>query len=133
MSLMTFNMFVKSSIALIFVIGIPFFVNAEICFDKVCEYEMVLRWERTMVYRTETKGFEVEMKDGQMKIKSNSLRQNDEEIGDVVDPSRVITADGYERNIITINGQFPGPTLEVVKGSQVGTVLLPYHFMLNFF
>ena len=31
----------------------------------------------------------------------------------------VITADGIKRNVIVINGQFPGPTLEVAEGSQV--------------
>ena len=33
----------------------------------------------------------------------------------------VITADGVKRNVIVINGQFPGPTLEVAEGSQVHT------------
>ena len=35
--------------------------------------------------------------------------------------SDVITADGVKRNVIVINGQFPGPTLEVAEGSQVHT------------
>ena len=40
-------------------------------------------------------------------------------IGRVVPPDRVITADGYVRDVIVINDQFPGPTLEVMEGSQV--------------
>ena len=31
----------------------------------------------------------------------------------------VITANGVKRNVIVVNGQFPGPTLEVAEGSQV--------------
>ena len=33
----------------------------------------------------------------------------------------VITADGVQRPLITINGVFPGPTLEVIEGSEVST------------
>ena len=40
-------------------------------------------------------------------------------VGMIVDPAEVITADGIPRNIITINGQFPGPTLEVMEHAQV--------------
>ena len=109
----------KASSIFIILAGIILFANAEICFEKVCEYEMVLRWERTMVYRTNDKAFDVKMEDGQMKLTSNSLRVDDEEIGETVDPSKVITADGFERDVITINGGFPGPTIEVVKGAQV--------------
>ncbi len=31
----------------------------------------------------------------------------------------VLTADGVKRNVIIINGQFPGPSIEVAEGSQV--------------
>ena len=33
--------------------------------------------------------------------------------------SDVITADGFSRNVIVINEQFPGPTIEVMEGVQV--------------
>ena len=36
----------------------------------------------------------------------------------------VITADGVKRNVIVINGQFPGPTLEVAEGSHVSWKLI---------
>ena len=35
----------------------------------------------------------------------------------------VITADGVQRPLITINGVFPGPTLEVMEGSEVSIFL----------
>ena len=37
----------------------------------------------------------------------------------VVNPDDVITGDGYERKVITINGQFPGPAIEVTEGAKV--------------
>ncbi len=40
-------------------------------------------------------------------------------IGKVVPGDDVITADGFIRDLITINGQFPGPTLEVLEGAEV--------------
>ena len=43
-------------------------------------------------------------------------------IGRFVNASDVITADGLSRNVIVINEQFPGPTLEVMEGVQVGYV-----------
>ena len=52
-------------------------------------------------------------------------REPDDVIGRVVDADDVITADGFIRDIIVINGQFPGPTLEVGEGSQVR----PNHLM----
>ncbi len=33
----------------------------------------------------------------------------------------VITADGVQRSLITINGVFPGPTLQIMEGSEVCT------------
>jgi hypothetical protein len=38
-------------------------------------------------------------------------------------PDDVITADGFVRSVITINGMFPGPTLEVMEGVQVSVVI----------
>ena len=40
-------------------------------------------------------------------------------IGRFVNASDVITADGFSRNVIVINEQFPGPTIEVMEGVQV--------------
>ena len=41
----------------------------------------------------------------------------------------VITVDGVQRPIITINGVFPGPTLEVIEGSEVSTYTVLHTFM----
>ena len=34
--------------------------------------------------------------------------------------SSLVTLDGHQRDVIHINGQFPGPTIDVMKGVQVG-------------
>ncbi|CAH1271167.1 KLHL24 [Branchiostoma lanceolatum] len=39
--------------------------------------------------------------------------------GTLVPMDEVITTDGVKRNVITVNGMFPGPTIEVVEGAQV--------------
>ena len=44
---------------------------------------------------------------------------SDDLIGTFVDPSEVHTADGVKKYIIEINGQFPGPTIEVMEGTEV--------------
>ena len=44
-------------------------------------------------------------------------KEQDVEITNVTDD--VITADGVTRSIITVNEQFPGPTLEVMEGAEV--------------
>jgi FtsP/CotA-like multicopper oxidase with cupredoxin domain len=41
--------------------------------------------------------------------------------------------DGTERKIVTINGQFPGPTLEVMEGAEVSicfTLLNTFYILL---
>ena len=42
--------------------------------------------------------------------------------GTEVDPTDyVITTNGLRRKIVTINGVFPGPTLEVMEGAEVSS------------
>ena len=44
---------------------------------------------------------------------------NADPIGRSVPPLDVITLDGVRRKVYTINGKFPGPTIEVTEGSKV--------------
>ena len=46
------------------------------------------------------------------------------------DVGNVVTLDGHQRDVIHINGQFPGPTIDVMKGVQVG--LSDYFWHLYF-
>lgn len=36
-----------------------------------------------------------------------------------IDPADVITLDGFQTKYIAVNGQFPGPTIEVPLGAEV--------------
>ena len=102
--------------------------NSNICVKKVCEFTFVVHHTRTMLYHHPTKGaYDVQLQGKDLRTVENTLkRRPDEVIGRVVNASEVITADGYPRNIIMINGQFPGPTLEVMEGAQVGGVRQSY-------
>ena len=100
--------------------------RAEICTRDVCEYDFVLRYSQSMVWfdRADADGsvhsYDVQLNGSDLVISPNSFRsQSNSMIGTVVSPEDVITADGFQRNIITINGEFPGPTLEVMAGAQV--------------
>ena len=97
--------------------------NASICTAAVCKYNFVLRRHKTMTYTAlDSNGnriiYDVKLNGGILTTASDSLQ--DSNSGQIVSPDDVITADGYSpRYVITINDQFPGPTIEVMQGSQV--------------
>ena len=97
--------------------------SAEICTSPVCAYEFVIRRVQTMTYTDEGGAvFNVALNGTDLVVSENAFRRaidHPGSIGRVVPPDRVITADGYVRDVIVINDQFPGPTLEVMEGSQV--------------
>lgn len=59
--------------------------------------------------------------ESRLQVVANNFHISSEQaiIGDFVDADDVITTDGITRNIYVINGQFPGPTLEVLEGAKV--------------
>ena len=59
--------------------------------------------------------------DNQLQLIPNSHRipGSDPLLGTYVSADEVITAGGYIRNVITINGQFPGPSIEVMQGAEI--------------
>ena len=96
--------------------------DAEICLEPICEYNFIVRHSRTMMYwHTERDVYNVKLDGDKLKLAPSLYRPegSTDVIGKVVNANDVITADGYVRDIITINGQFPGPTIEVAEGSQV--------------
>eukprot|EP00794_Sanderia_malayensis_P013688 gene13688-15114_t len=105
-------------------------LDGEICRTKMCRFELVVQEELSMTTKyTPGKilsGGEtllLELKNGKLVKKLGTFYQQatfaDEE-GQVVNVSRdVITADGFRRSLITINGQFPGPTLQVMSNAEV--------------
>ena len=97
-------------------------VFADICQDSVCEYDFQVHRTRTMVVKTDVSTFEVGLNGTDLVILENMYRLKNrypDSIGHVVDVDDFIMADGYQRNIIAINDQMPGPIIEVMEGAQV--------------
>jgi len=95
----------------------------EVCLGPVCEFRFVVSITETMTTKINGKVFSVGLNGTRLQVVENSLRRADDYpdiIGRTVNPDDVITADGYSRDVITINGQFPGPTIEVVERVEVG-------------
>ncbi|XP_066264314.1 uncharacterized protein [Branchiostoma lanceolatum] len=93
--------------------------TAEMCTDDVCEFTLVVRRARTMTH-TGSDG----MVHGVEILKNGSLQNkyvvfSGDIDGPIVPVEETITADGVQRNVILLNDQFPGPTLEVMEGAQV--------------
>ncbi|XP_066263245.1 uncharacterized protein [Branchiostoma lanceolatum] len=63
----------------------------------------------------EVNGVEI-LTNGSLQVKNRYVSDID---GTIVPVEETITADGVLRNVILVNDQFPGPTLEVMEGAQV--------------
>ena len=106
--------------------GVPQVVS-EICYSRVCRFDLVISGQESLVYRPANfvgpGTFDVDLDGQDLRVVNNSFRPTEiwpNIIGQVVpNPLDVMTLDGIKRVVITINGQFPGPTLEVVEGAQV--------------
>ena len=75
-----------------------------------------------MTYRVPGGGraFDVILNGTNLEITTNTFTPaTDANVGTSVPLEDVHTADGYPRNFIEINGQFPGPTIEVLEGAEV--------------
>lgn len=84
-----------------------------------------------MVYRSDNgqDAYNVALNGSRFQIVSNPYRTNDPRLGTFVDSKHVHTGDGYPRTIIEINGQFPGPTIEVMEGAQVNEGFNGYYLV----
>ena len=115
--------------------------SENVCKEKICKFHLTLRDEMSMAKKV-MKGriwksgetFSLELKNGSLVQKLGTFYQQhiykdleNMKIENVTD--NVITADGVQRPIITINGVFPGPTLEVIEGSEVSTYTELHTFM----
>jgi len=110
----------------------------EVCRGPVCQFQFVVSRAQTMTTKIDGKVFNVQLNGTRLQVVENSLRRAVDYpgiIGRTVNPDDVITADGYSRDVIVINDQFPGPTIEVMKGVQVGyrlrTSIASSFFFLN--
>ena len=115
---MTMSWLKVALLMLLFYIGTH---DCSICIKEVCEYKFVIQHARTMSYAVGRKVYSVGLNGTQLQIIGNSYRPegNNDMFGQHVQPNDVITADGVVRTVITINGQFPGPTIEVAEGAEV--------------
>jgi hypothetical protein len=110
-------------VCVVLLLGVIPSILGQICTSDVCSYTWDVRWATTMTYRTPDgqKAFDVALNGTNLQIVANSYHPagSDPLIGSFVDPSHVHTADGVKKYIIETNGQFPGPTIEVMEGSEV--------------
>ncbi|XP_065052890.1 uncharacterized protein LOC135682090 [Rhopilema esculentum] len=108
--------------------------SGEICKENICKFVLTLREELSMTRtirpgRIWTSGetFLLQLENGRLIQRLGTFYQqkvyNDYD-GLVVNATTdTITADGVRRSLITINGQFPGPMLEVMEGSEVEVIV----------
>ena len=106
----------------IFLFGLASKSKADICKKSVCEYDFTITYSRTMTYFKDNARYNLQFNGTRLQVVENSYHRNGmaDMIGKMVNVDDVITADGFPRDIITINDQFPGPTIEVMEGAQVG-------------
>lgn len=86
---------------------------AAICTSRQCTFHLDVTLYKTMTYRDEYLMLRpVQLNGSQLQANVNGDIRN-------LSASEVILADGFPRDVILINGQFPGPTIEVTEGAQV--------------
>ena len=92
-----------------------------VCTGPVCEFSLNIQHVRSMTYFTCGSTYNVEMNGTRIQVAANSLRpaESTSLVGQEVQPGDVITLDGRPATVISINGEFPGPTIEVMEGVEV--------------
>ena len=111
----------------------------ETCRSSICRFTLKIREEMSMTKKfTPGKIFRegetllLQLKEGKLTHERGTfykqptfIEMEDFEVNVTDD---VITADGFTRQLITINGKFPGPTLQVMEGAEVCCKTI-YHFL----
>lgn len=95
-------------------------IRTELCLEKVCNYTLVIEQRSSHLFKDAEARYEVTLDGSALVIKPNLFR--DKLVGRRVPEHKnrhVITLDGHQRDVIVINDHFPGPTMEVLEGSQV--------------
>ena len=101
-----------------------FLTTATICTDTTCHFDLEIRQRRSMTYTTSdgvTFNVAWNATERRLQIVENDFHKkvDHDVIGSFVDADDVITTDGYAKTVYVINGEFPGPTLEVMEGALV--------------
>ncbi|CAH1243344.1 Hypp7073 [Branchiostoma lanceolatum] len=103
-------------------------VCSQSCVESVCNFHLVIRRTKTMTHTRNVNGRRdtnsvLLRDDGRLELFSslgNPAHPGKENVnGTLVPMEEVITTDGVQRNVITVNDMFPGPTVEVMEGAQV--------------
>jgi Multicopper oxidase len=97
-----------------------------VCTESSCKFHLIIERRQTMTTVIDGDAFDVALDDaGQLKVIDNSFHSAARfrsVVGRWVDPDDALTADGFRRDILTVNGQFPGPTIEVYEGAQASLI-----------
>ena len=101
----------------------PIVADSALCTDPICRYRLVVQRRQTMTTIIDGTTFRVAMDTGGKFVvpetRFKTAAEFPDVIGKFVDANDVITADGVSRDLITVNDQFPGPTIEVLHESRV--------------
>ena len=90
------------------------------CWAAVCEFRMSLTMGHTMTRNIPGKDPEpLELQGGCLKPVGAAAADPCIPIPPDQASSNIVTADGRARNVLLINNQFPGPTIEVLENSEV--------------
>ena len=89
-------------------------ISAEPCKGPVCSYTFDITSKSSHVWE----GFRVGIENGSLITIPNL--SNPQRPPTPVASEDVVTLDGHWRDVIHINGRFPGPTIDVMKGVKVG-------------
>ena len=94
--------------------------SGEICTGPVCSYTFDVSTRSSHIWHDGRSTKRVGLNGSTLVTKPNSYHPLQPEIPiPDEDVQRVVTLDGHLRDVIHINGQFPGPTIEVMEGVQV--------------
>ena len=94
-----------------------------VCESQDCEFTLIVHHARSMTYQ----GYPLTVNAAGTLVYTDG---DGKTVPAPLDSRQTITADGVQREIIAVNGQFPAPTIEVYKGARVRSQL-PHAFCLN--
>ena len=100
------------------------FSNADLCTEKICRYEFVIREGRSMTYPVKYPSgwqdvYDVILNGSRLHLKPNDFHKTVPDISHQELLEHATPLDGVARTLIMINDRFIGPTIEVMQGAQV--------------
>ncbi|XP_066917252.1 uncharacterized protein [Clytia hemisphaerica] len=98
--------------------------NGELCEEKICRYEFMVREGRSMMYAVKYATgwqdvYDVVLNGSRLHLKSNDYHKTVPDVSHEELSQHSNPLDGVPRTLIMINGRYKGPTIEVMEGAQV--------------